>query len=324
MNKFLKILKQFLKIETCIALATLFIGGIAISFAAIFIKLSESEISPNATTFNRLWIAFVALGLWNGIKSISIKLKPTEQSEKPQIYTPQNVGMLITLGLFYVTFQCVWAWSLTQTNIAISTLLHNLTPIFISLGAWLLFRQQFDGRFWIGMVLAVGGTIGLGLKDLQMTSGELGGDFAALISAVLYGGYLLTIEQLRPNLSTNTILMWGSLIGTIVLLPILLVNQEQLFPSSPLGWLAVICLAFICHVIGQGLVIYSINQLSATFVSLFLVLNPAFTAFEAGFILSEHLSFLSWISLFISLLGVSLTFFSKSIHKQEKEPLNSI
>ncbi len=157
--------------------------------------------------FNRFWIAFVALGLWNSIESISIKQKPENQSEKPQIYTPQTLGILLLLGLSYVAFQCTWAWSLTQTNIAISTLLHNLTPVFMSLGAWLIFRQQFDSRFWMGMVLAVGGASGLGFEDLQITSGELAGDFTALISALLYGGYLITIGQLRSTFNTTIILM---------------------------------------------------------------------------------------------------------------------
>ena len=315
MSKSLQLPKQFLERETLLALTSLFLGAIAISFAAIFIKLSETEISSTATVFNRLWIAFVALGLWNGIESISMKLKPEKQSDQPQIYTPQTLVFLLLLGLSYVAFQCTWAWSLAQTNIAISTLLHNLTPVFMSLGAWLIFRQQFDRRFWIGLVLAVGGASGLGLEDLQITSGELEGDFAALMSAILYGGYLITIRQLRSTFNTQTILMWGSFIGIIVILPILLINQEQLFPSSSLGWLAVIGLAIICHVIGQGFVVYSMDKLSANFVALFLVLDPAFTAVEASVIFSERISFLSWIALFISLFGIYLTLFSKSMHQ---------
>ncbi|MDJ0901599.1 MAG: hypothetical protein QNJ55_22610 [Xenococcus sp. MO_188.B8] len=48
--------------QKIIAITALFIATIAISFAAIFIKWSEIEISANATVFNRLWIATVVLG----------------------------------------------------------------------------------------------------------------------------------------------------------------------------------------------------------------------------------------------------------------------
>ncbi len=95
----------------------------------------------------------------------------------------------------------------------------------------------------------------------------------------------------------------------------MLINQEQIFPSSSLGYFAVIGLAIICQVIGQGLVVYSLDKLSANFVALFLVLDPGFTTLKASVIFSEGLSFLSWIALFISLFGVYLTLFSKSMHQ---------
>ncbi len=312
MIKLLKWLKQFLENEKLVATIALFIGVIAISFAAIFMKLSETEISSNATVFNRLWIATLVLGIGNGIRLILFNLKSEGKSKQYPIYTTQTVGLLLLLSVFYVAFQCTWAWSLTQTGVAISTLLHNLTPIFISLGTWLIFRQKLDRRFLMGMVLAVAGASQLGLDGAQLTTGELEGDFAALISAIFYGGYILVIGQLRSSLNATTILMWSSLIGTGLILPILLITQDKLFPTSWQGWLAVIALALICHVIGQGLVIYSLDRLSANFVAIFLVLDPCLSAIEAWIIFLESLSPLSWFALCLSLLGIYLALSSQS------------
>ena len=55
-----RLLQQLDNTSAVGAITALSIGLIAISFAANFIKLSEDELSPNSTIFNRLWIASVA------------------------------------------------------------------------------------------------------------------------------------------------------------------------------------------------------------------------------------------------------------------------
>ena len=311
------------------AIAALSVGTLAISFAAIFIKWSEADISPNATVFNRFLIAAIGLGLWNGTRGIVARIKgggleqPTGQppNSPSAAYTPKTMGLFLLLGGSYVLFQCTWAWSLAHTGIAISTLLHNLTPVFTSFGAWLILRQQFERRFFGGMVLAMGGATALGLADLHFEASELAGDAAALVSALFYGIYLLAIEQLRSQFRATTVLFWSSALGAGIMLPILLLTQAQLFPSSLEGWLAVLALAIICQIMGQGLVVYSLEHLSANFVAVFLLLDPAFTALEGWLIFAESLSPWSWLALGVALYGIYLTLLSQS--DQTKSDLNS-
>ncbi len=302
--------------EALIAIAALSISIVAMSFSAIFIKISEATaISPNATVFNRLWITTLTLVLWKGCSAVlsklkSIKKEPSNSSDR--FFHPlRTTGFLVLLGASYAVYQCTWAWSLAQTSIAISTLLHNLTPVFMSLIAWLVLRQQFDSRFWLGMVLAVAGATELGLEGGEITLGEFAGDLAALASAILFGVYLLTIEQLRSNLNATNMLMWGSLMGSMLIFPMLLINQENLFPGSSQGWVAVVVLAAI-QIVGQGLMIYSMDKLSASTVALFIILDPVLTVIEAWVIFSEKLSLLSLLSCCICLLGVYLSLLSQS------------
>ena len=305
--------------QKLIAITALFIATVAISFAAIFIKWSEVEISANATVFNRLWIATVVLGFWNSGNFIYLKLsnrQSNQESLEDMPYTKTVIGLLLALGIVYLGFQSLWAWSITQTSIAISTVLHNLTPIFTTLSAWLLLNKRFERRFLLGMVLAIIGIIVISIEDLQIASGKISGDLAALLSAIFYAGYLLIIEQLRPQLSASKILMWSSLTGAILTLPILIVTGEKLFPYSWNGWLAVICLAVICQALGQVLVAYSLNNLSSGFVALFLVLDPVLTAIEAWVIFSEKLILLDWIAFLLVLLGIYLALSSKSSTQQ--------
>lgn len=289
--------------QTKIAFASLFVGVGAISFGSIFVRLSETELSPNATVFNRFWLSSVVFLLWNGYKAIRQRLssdKPVEQ----QSYTGDDLWLLLGAGIFWAATLVFLAWSLTQTSVAISSVLHNLAPIFTSLGVWLLFRQGFEKQFLIGMVIALGGAIAIEFEELQMAKDEVEGGVAAIISAIFLSAYLLIVEKLRTKFSPATIQLWICAIATLVIFPILLFTQDQLFPSTVNGWIWVISLALICQVFGHGLLTYSLAKFSSVVVSLVHLLEPVFSGIFALVIFSEILTFSNWVGFAVVLMGL--------------------
>ena len=307
--------------QKIIAIVSLLTGISAISFAAIFIKWSEAELSANATVFNRLWIAAVIFGFWNRFKFISLKIsngKFDRDSVEETPYTKTIFFLLFVLGLSYLGFQCLWAWSLTKTSIAISTVLHNLTPIFTTLAGWLFFQKRFDRKFLVGMTIAMAGMILIGVEDLQISNGKISGDIAAFLSAIFYAFYLLVVERLRTKLNANQILMWGSFSGAIVILCFLLYTGDRIFPYSWNGWLAVISLAITGQVLGHGLIAYSLNRVSSGFVALAMIFDPVLTAIEAWVIFSEKLVLFDWIAFSLALFGIYLALSSQSSIQQEQ------
>ena len=301
-------------------LVSLFIGIIGISFAAIFIKLSESELSPYATIFNRLWISTAGLGLVNGIQAIRQRYSPDQKEEQP-IKNTENftkyIWLFVGYGICFAAAQLFWAWSITQTSVAISTVLHNLTPLFTCLLAWLLFGQHFDNKFIFGMVIALSGVLVIELEDLQVATGKVQGDLAAVVSAILVAIYLLIVERLRTKFSANKILLWGSAIATLATMPILWLTNERIFPYSGKGWLFVIGLALVCQIIGQGLIVYSQNMLSSGFIAIAFLLDPVITSLQAWLIFSERLSVSSWLAFVVVLVGIYFAQLSKSAVKEE-------
>jgi drug/metabolite transporter (DMT)-like permease len=95
-------------------------------------------------------------------------------------------------------------------------------------------------------------------------------------------------------------------------LPLLFIAQGQIFPSSGNGWLAVIGLG-LTLTLGQGLMAYSLKQLSSGFVSLIAFLDPVFSALFAWLFLSEALSFHNLVGFVIILFGLYLTVYSQSV-----------
>ncbi|MEH2066573.1 MAG: EamA family transporter [Nostoc sp.] len=297
--------------QTKIALVSLFVGVGAISFGSIFMKLSEMELSPSATVFNRFWLSSVVFLLWHGYKAIRQRFS----LEKPlewQPYTSQDLLLLLGAGILWAATLVLLAWSLTQTSVAISSVLHNLAPIFTSLGVWLLFRKGFEKQFLIGMVIALGGAIAIEFEELQIATDEVEGGFAAIVSAIFLSAYLLIVEKLRTKFSPATIQLWICAIAALVIFPILLFTQDQLFPSTVNGWLWVISLALICQVLGHGLLTYSLAKFSSVVVSLVHLLEPVFSGIFALVIFSEILTFSNWVGFAVVLMGLYLAVSSQA------------
>lgn len=289
---------------------------LAVSLAAIFIRLSEREISPNATVFNRLWIATAVFGLWNGAGAVRRRLSGNEVEGRSN-YTLRDFLLLTAVGVVSSASLGFWAWSLSQTNVANSTVLRNLTPLFTTLGGWLLLGRRFDGRFLLGLAVALAGAIAIGIDDLQTARDNFAGDIAALLSAIFYAGNLLIAEHLRTKFPATTILMWRCFIGSILILPLVLLAGDRVFPYSWQGWLSVIALAVVCQAFGQGLLIHSLGRLSSGFVALFLLLEPAITAILAWVLFSESLSLFNWLAFSVVLAGIYLAKSSNSADKNQ-------
>lgn len=277
-----------------IAIGALLLGAAAIGTSGLFVKVSET--GPVATAFWRVLLALPVLWLWSML----------EQRERHHSSFKAERKLLVVSGLFFAGDLAVWHWSLLLTSIANSTLLANLAPIFVALTAWLLFRQQLNGKFLAGLTVAVAGMTVLIGGDFQLQGRELIGDALGVVTAMFYAGYQLTVTKLRARVATSTIMAWSSLITAIVLLPLALVSGEQLLPVSDMGWIKLIGLALISQVAGQSLIAYAMAHLPATFSSVGLLFQPIMATLFAWALLGEAVSMLQIVGGITVLVGIRL------------------
>jgi drug/metabolite transporter (DMT)-like permease len=291
--------------KSAIALTICLIGVFAISFGSIFAKFCSPDLTPQGIAFGRLFVAAIAFGMWTGSKTVYQRLQsqPVEQSP----HHPITLVLLPLAGILWVMNLATIYWALTQTSIAITTALHNLAPIFTSLGAWWLWGQKFDRRFLLGLSIAIAGVFVLELGEMQISPSRVQGDCFAILSAVLLAAYLLILEDLRTKFAPTVIQLWVCSTGALTSLPILLLNHEPVFPQSGQAWFAVLSMAMVCQFLGHGLLTFSLTKLSSVTVSLVHLLEPVFSAFLAWVIFWEHLSFSTWVGFVIVLSGLYLT-----------------
>ncbi|NLQ05524.1 DMT family transporter [Cylindrospermopsis raciborskii] len=296
--------------SSLLAFSSLLLGVFILSFAAIFTRIAENELSPSATVFNRYYIATVVLVPWQ-----IIQLRINNSSEPNQVIKLQDWAIFVLSSILGTSAIFLWASSLTQTSVANSNLLHNVTPIFAVLGGWLFLGQSFDYKFLLGMLLAIIGIFIISFGDFHSEVNSLYGDSLALLSAVFYALNYLVREKLRSKFSASTILLWTSLLSGCFTFLITLTTETQLFPNSWQTWLAVICLAVLCQIIGQGLLIHNLKQFSSAFVTLLMLTEPLLTALFAFIIFAEKLSPLNWVAFIVVLIGIYIAKLSISSAK---------
>ncbi|CAE7296454.1 unnamed protein product [Symbiodinium natans] len=178
-----------------------------------------------------------------------------------------------------------------------------MMPIFTTLLAWLVLDQAFSRRFLLGMTVAISGAILISLEDFQLSGGYLG-DLAALVAALLSSINILAVKELRRHFEAATILMWTCGIGSVLMLFMLVVLREQIFPRTATSWYAVVGLALLPQALGQGLLAYSLKQFSASLVAVSMLAVPVTAAILAMVLFAERLLMLNWVGFGIVLLGI--------------------
>ncbi len=278
------------------ALTALFAGAAGIAFAPILFRFST--VGPVTTAFYRLALALPLLWLW-------MRWEKAAQPQSPRPATRRDYGELALAGLFFAGDLAVWHWSLKLTSVADGTLLPNCAPVFVTLGAWLLFGEKITGRFLAGMLVAMlGAALVVGASWGQGT--HLLGNILGLVTAALYGAYMLSLKRLRASFSTATIMSWSGLFSAIFLLIAALASGESLAVPTLSAWGVLLALAWVSHAGGQSLIAYAFAHLPASFSSVGLLLQPVLAAGLAWVLLAEPLSWSQAIGGAIVLAGIVL------------------
>jgi len=260
-----------------LALPALILGGLAIGSSPIFVRLSE--VGPIATAVWRVALALPILFLWY-----------RAERSRGEAARPRSLADCVALalpGLFIAADLVAWHWALTITSVANATLLANLAPIFVTLGAFVLFRTPIRPIFAAGLAVAIAGVVVL--KGGGFGDGALAGDALAALAAVFYGGYILAVGRLRDRFSVATVMLWTSAVAAAATLPLALLMEPTLLPPTLYGWAILIGLSWVSQVAGQSLITYALAWLPPAFSSLTLLVQPIAAAALAWIVLAEPL-----------------------------------
>jgi len=274
------------------ALPALLLGATCIALSPIFVRLSD--VGPTASAFWRVALAAPLLWPLLALASRTARSRP-------------DWRLLLAAGFAFAGDLAFWHWSIQFTSVANSTLLANLASLFVTLVAWIFWRERPSALFAVGLAAALGGVLLLVHTSLAFSSTALLGDALGVVTAAFYAGYILAVKGLRDRGAGTLYLMAvTTTLTAVLLLPVALASGEALLPQSAAGWLKLVGLAWISHCAGQGLIAYSLAHLPAAFSSVSLLFQPVMAAVFAWIVLAEPLAPLQMLGGAVVLAGIYL------------------
>lgn len=253
-------------------------GVVIIGFSAVLIRMADAH--GMVSSFYRMATATLFVVLPLGIQ--------VQKNRKP---LPWRGVKFATLGGIFIGLDLMlWSTGITLSGATNPTLMANTAPLWVGLGALLLFKERQSAGFWFGLLVAmVGAGVVLGV-DVSRAA-EIGmGTFLSLLAAIFYAGYLLVSQRGRADLSSLTYFWITTLVSSFLLLVVNLLFEHPIFGYTTKTYLIFLAQGVFVQVIGWLAINYSQGYLPASIVAPTLLGQPVVTAIIAGILLDERLS----------------------------------
>ena len=209
-------------------------------------------------------------------------------------------------GVFTALDLAVWNTSMFYTSVSNATLLGNTAPLWVALGAWLIFREKLKRNFWMGLTLALMGAALIMGTDFFIHPSIGFGDVLAAASGIFYGGYYLSTQRGREHFDPLSYI-W--LMGVFASLSLALINigmGHALFGYPRESWVIFISTALVSQLIGYLSVSYAMGHLPAAVVAPTMIGQPVMTTILAVPLLGEYPLPIQLLGGTIALAGIYL------------------
>lgn len=286
--------KKSVEIPVINPYVVLFLGIVGMSFGSFLARLSDAPSLIISTYRN----GFAALVLAPFAFTIGRK-------ELLSI-SRRDLAAAFASGAFLSFHFATWVASLDYTSVASSTVLVTLQPIFVTLGAFIFLKEKVPAKALLAGVLAVAGSVIIGISDFQIGGRALWGDFLALSGGILIAGYVLIGRSLRQRFSliVYTFIAYGSCSLILLLMDVL--SGTPLTPYSTKNWLLFLAMALIPTIMGHSLLNWNLKWLPASTVSVSVLGEPIGASILAGLFLSELPTGLQIVGAALILTGIYL------------------
>jgi drug/metabolite transporter (DMT)-like permease len=219
---------------------TLIFATFAVSWAAIFIKLSGA--GPLANAYFRMAIASMVL-----IIPFMPKSRQLANLNRREKYFLLFSGVM--LAFHFIT----WITSLYHTTISNSVMLVATSPIFVLILDYLVHKQRPQKRAFAGILIAIIGVAAISGGDIELGRKQLYGNILALAGAVFVAIYFVIGRSLRGKIDNICYITPVYSVAAVVILTAALANGDNLVDFPAKTWLYFGLLALVPMLMGHSL-----------------------------------------------------------------------
>ena len=266
-------------------------GILAVSVASIIIRLTQDQVSSIVIAAYRLGISTVVLAPFAVIRHRAA-LRSLSRRE---------LGLGLLSGVFLALHFATWITSLEYTSVVSSVVLVTTTPLWVALLSPLTLKESISKMVAVGLLLALAGTVVIGLGDVCVIKDRLVcppfstfiageaflGDLLALLGAFAAAGYVLIGRSLRAKLSLvpYVFLVYGA--AAVILVGMAAASGEPMAGFSREVFLLLALLALVPQLLGHSTFNWALGYLPAAYVAVTLLGEPIGSTILAYLILGE-------------------------------------
>jgi drug/metabolite transporter (DMT)-like permease len=245
-----------------LAFAALILANILLSIGPVFVRMSD--VGPVAAGFWRIALAapiLVAAAFGTGWRPAAM-----------------GRGVWIALavgGLCFAGDIASWHIGILKTQLANATLFGNSATLLYPVYGFLIARAWPSRKQSFALLLAL---VGAGLllgRSMQIAPTHLAGDLLCLLAGILYTVYFAIMAKARDTMAPIPALALSTLASTLPLLIFANLLGEQVMPHN---WTPLVLMALSSQVIGQGLMIFALGQMSPMVIGIALLTQPVMAA----------------------------------------------
>lgn len=139
-------------------------------------------------------------------------------------YHPKNIGGQFARGAVHTCGLCLWFLAVPHITLADTTAIGFTTPIFIMIGATLMFREPMRWERWVAALLGFAGVMIVVAPKFTVSGGLY--SLVMLASAPIFAMSFLMTKSLTRYESAAVIVVWQSISVAILSLPLALLNWK--------------------------------------------------------------------------------------------------
>jgi len=256
----------------------------------------KNLINPLQLTFLRFFIG--------GVVMLPLVIKKREKVQAKDLLFFLALGILnifVSMGSFQ--------YAITMGKASTAAILISSNPIFVMLFSSIILKEKVIYNRVVCILLGIAGI------TLIVYKGNVGGDTAAslilaIFASLTFGLYTVLGKLKSEGISSITMICYSSIFGSLMYVPILLLNDIPLF-HIPEGTIIRILYAGV-FVSGIAYVTYmeALKILTASKGAMVFFLKPVIASILAVIFLNESMSFKTVAGMILVLAGVFINFFT--------------
>ena len=261
------------KAQSGIALSAVAVGVLAVSAAAIFIRLAEAPA--------------LAVAVWRNALG-ALVLLPVALYWREAFPRGRALRIGVVSGVALGAHFGFWISSLDYTSVAASVVLVCTQPVFVAILAYLLFGERTSPLSFFGILVALAGTVVIA-SDGSVGSATFFGNTLAVIGAVAVAAYVLIGRSLRTTgvgVLPYSIVVYASAAATLV--PAALYGGVPLWGYSGETWFWLWVVTLGPQILGHTVLNWALRYVEASIISGTILAEPVVSALLAWLILSER------------------------------------